>query len=181
MGGTQSMIGKSHHLNVTGPGDYNQTGMGDKFTDSMNKNKPSYTFGKKQTNFAVISGKHHQDTIGQDSPGVGAYSPQKRDLKLLKNGPTNQIISRTKRFYENTGHYNLKKNLPHSYIQDFHVEQDRGKYGPKIMEGKTRFKTDNPLYQDIHSPGPGVYNLQNHASKQDTSSKPSLIENESKK
>lgn len=65
---------KSHYLNATGPGDYEQTQLtGSSLLESSKKNAPSFSFGSKIQKPSIITKKHVQELLGWDSPGVGLY------------------------------------------------------------------------------------------------------------
>ena len=64
------------HLNPTSPHEYHlpqlfQTGSSESV---ILNNTPKFTFGKRPSNYAIISKDHKQDIIGMDSPGVGTYN-----------------------------------------------------------------------------------------------------------
>ena len=71
----------------------------------MQMNDPKFSFGAKLNTKQVLSGKHVQDYLLKESPGVGSYDP---DNKNHKKGCPSFSWGNEKRF--RALDYNLSKN-----------------------------------------------------------------------
>jgi hypothetical protein len=99
-----------------GPGSYNLPVLIGEITHETNKkNNPKYSIGKtNKFSMIALDKEQMKMNIGQDSPGVGRYSPDSN--KLRKSSP-NTKIGREKRFMELKQTKDLMKEIPHSYFK----------------------------------------------------------------
>lgn len=96
-----------HYLNQTGPGDYEQVNMtGKSLLESNRKNAPQFSFGTRAVKAPIISKKHIQELIGNDSPGVGLYNT----IVLDDRSPKFSMGSEP-RFGEKPSIINMKRNM----------------------------------------------------------------------
>jgi len=103
------------HMHMAGPGSYNLPPLMGQFTFDANKhNNPCYSIGKEDRDTVRVLDKNQADAQkGQHSPGVGRYSP---DNERLRNHSPYAKIGREKRFMTLKACDDLKKRVPHAYI-----------------------------------------------------------------
>ena len=92
---------------MTGPGDYKEIKLtGGPLSVSNKKNAPSFSFGTKVKKPPIISKKHVQELVGQDTPGVGSYNTKAEEQHSPKFS-----IGSEQRFQEKTAILTLKKQV----------------------------------------------------------------------
>ena len=111
------------YLQRAGPGSYNLPNLfGGVISNSNLNNNPRYSIGKEDKDSIKVMDKHQQTAnIGKFSPGVGRYSP---DISKLKYKSPDARIGREKRFIELKHWLELKKNVPHAYINHESTDAD---------------------------------------------------------
>lgn len=144
-------------LQRAGPGSYNLPVLMGGFTHEANKkNNPKYSIGKANK-FSMIALDKEQMKMntGQDSPGVGRYSPD--SIKLRQSSP-NTKMGREKRFIELKQTKDLKKEIPHSYFRQ-DSESVGLKQNGRAFTKEKRFLIVSLKNKDkVHNPAPSHYN-----------------------